>query len=203
MGQAELQIHYYTPTEYFDLEKQSPIKHEYFDGEIFAMAGASKVHNRIANNFDRLSFDVLQGTGCQLFTSDIRVAVEENRHYTYPDVVVSCDPADQRDDYLIRHPVLTVEVLSSSTEAYDRAEKFLQYQKIASLRHYVLVHQQKWFVEWFRRNELSEWVVQQLNGADDVLELPDLGLRFPLTGLYAGTGVAPLRVTPPSAVQPE
>ena len=197
MGHAELQTRYYTAAEYFALEEQSEVRHEYFDGELFAMAGASKAHNRIANNFYRLSFDTLQSTGCQLFTSDVRLAVEENRHYTYPDVVVSCDPADQHDDYLIRHPVLIVEVLSPSTEAYDRAEKFLQYQKLASLRHYVLVHQQKWFVEWFRRNELGEWVVQQLNGADDVLELPDLNLRFPLAGLYAGTGVAPMRVTPP------
>ena len=196
MGQAELQPRRYSPEEYFALEEQSQEKHEYFEGEIFAMAGSSKAHNLLARRLAQKMEDGLGPRNCQVFTSDVRVVVRENIYYTYPDVVVSCDPADQQDDYLVRQPVLIVEILSPGTESYDRNEKFKQYQKLPSLRHYVLVSQQKWFVDWFRRNEADEWVVQQFNEATDVLEIADLGLRLPLAELYAGTGVVPLRVLP-------
>ena len=199
MGQVEPQPRRYTPEEYFALEAQSQEKHEYFEGEVFAMAGTSKAHNAIALNIAVSSLAALRSRGCQLFASDVRVAVQENVHYTYPDVVVSCDPADQQDDYLVRQPVLIVEILSPDTESYDRNEKFQQYQKLPSLRHYVLVAQQKWFVDWFRRNEAGEWVVQQFNEATDVLAIADLGLHLPLADLYAGTDVAALRVLPGAA----
>ncbi len=197
MALPEQQPRRYTPAEYFALEEQSEVRHEYYDGEIFAKSGTSKTHNRIANNIVRIALTDLGSRGCQLYTADVRLAVQENFHYTYPDVVVSCDPADARDEYMVRHPVLIVEVLSPGTEAYDRAEKFKQYQRLPSLRHYVLIHQRKWLVEWFRRNEAGEWVVQFLNAPGDVLHIPDLDLRLPLAGLYAATDVAPLRVLPP------
>ena len=196
MEQANFNPTIYTPAEYFALEAQSNERHGYFDGELFTMAGASKKHNRIANNVARLSFDELDERGCQLFTADVRVAVQEGRHYTYPDLVVSCDPDDQRDEYLVRHPVLLVEITSPGTEEYDHNQKFQQYRQLASLRHYVLISQNCWFVNWFQRSEAGEWVLTQLSGPDAVLEIADLGLRWPLADVYAATGVPPLWVGP-------
>ena len=196
MGQVELQPAYLTPAEYFALEAQSLERHEYFDGELFMMAGASKRHNSIANNALVLSLAGVRARGCQAFTSDVRVAVQEGRHYTYPDLVISCDPDDQRDDYLIRHPVLIVEVTSPGTERYDHNEKFQQYQRLESLRHYVLISQSRWFVNWFRRTEANEWVLTQCSGPDGILEISDLDLRWSLADLYQATGVPPLWVGP-------
>ncbi len=196
MGQAEFQPAYLTPAEYFALEERSVERHEYFDGELFMMAGASKRHNRIAGNAGRISYDRLDARGCQLFTGDVRVAVQEARHYTYPDLVISCDPDDQRDDHLIRRPVLLVEVTSPSTERYDHNEKFQQYRRLESLRHYVLISQERWFVNWFRRTEGGEWALTQCSGPDGVLEISDLDLRWPLADLYQATGVPPLWVGP-------
>jgi Uma2 family endonuclease len=202
MGNAEPQPHYYTPTEYFALEEKSEVRHEYFDGEIFAMAGASKTHNDIALNCALALRTTLRGSSCRAYASDVRVVVQENRHYTYPDVVVSCDPTDQRDEYQIRQPLLIVEVLSDSTAKYDRAEKFLQYQKLPSLRHYILIHQDQWLVEWFRLNEAGEWIIHLLNAPDSMLEIPGLNLQLPLTDLYMDTDIAPLYIAPNSSQQP-
>ncbi len=195
MGQAELQTRRYTPEEYFALEEKSDVRHEYFEGEIFAMAGASKAHNLLAQNVALGLRMPLRGKGCQVFMEDVRVVVRENNHYAYPDIVVSCDPADRRDPYLIRQPVLIVEVLSPSTGDYDRTVKFGHYQKLPSLRHYLLVSQSAWVVEWFQRNEAGQWIYTLLHDPADVLEIPELGLRLPLAELYDDTDVAPLRLS--------
>jgi len=167
------------------------------------MAGASKAHNLLANNFMRKAWDALQGRKYQVFTSDVRVVLEENNHYVYPDVVVSCDPDDQRDDYQLRKPLLIVEVLSASTASYDRPDKFQHYKKLPSLRYYVLVYQERWLVEWYHKNEAGEWVHHLLDGPDDVLEIAELNLRLSLADLYAATTIAPLRrLPPPSGDQP-
>ncbi len=199
MEQAEFKPAVYTPEKYFALEAQSVERHEYFDGELFVMAGASKRHNSIANNALVLSLADARARGCQVFTSDVRVAVQEGRHYTYPDLVISCDPDDQRDDYLIRRPVMIVEVTSPGTADYDRTGKFRQCQKLSSLRHYLLVSQTQWSVEWYRCNDAGEWVITLLNEAADVLEVPDLGLKVPLADIYDDPDVPFLRVVPPTA----
>jgi len=197
MEQQQLPPRHYTAAEYFALEEQSEVRHEYFDGEVFAMAGATKAHNLLANNFMRKTWDALQGRKCQLFTSDVRVVIQENHHYVYPDVVVSCDPDDERDDLLVRKPLLIVEVLSDSTAAYDRSDKFKHYRQLPSLRYYVLVHQNRWLVEWFHREETDKWVYNSLDALGDVLAIAELNLYLPLAGLYAATTIAPLRLTPP------
>ncbi|TPG62402.1 Uma2 family endonuclease [Hymenobacter nivis] len=196
MGHAERQTRRYTPEEYLALEEKSEVRHEYFDGEIFAMAGASASHNLIKGNMVAALRLGARQRGCRIFDENMRLAVQEKVFYTYPDVMVSCDPADRRDPYLIRQPVLIVEVLSPSTAEYDRTEKFKQYQKLASLRHYLLVSQTAWVVEWFRRNEAGQWIYTLLSEPADVLEIPDLGLSLPLAELYDDTDVAPLRATP-------
>ena len=193
MGQPNQQRRY-TPEEYFALEASSEERHEYFDGEIFAMAGGTKSHNLITQNFTMALRGSLRGKGCQVFMENVRLAVQDDFHYTYPDVVVTCDPADRRDAYLIRQPILIVEVLSTSTADYDRSRKFTQYQKIASLRHYLLVSQTAWVLEWFRRDEAGQWIYNVFSDAADVLEIAELHLRLPLADVYEDTGVAPLAV---------
>jgi Uma2 family endonuclease len=198
MGHAEHNPATYTPEEYFALEAQSDVRHEYFDGEIFAMAGTSKPHNAICLNLALAFRTGLRGSGCKVYMESIRTAVQRNFHYTYPDVVVSCHPDDRRDKIMISHPVLIAEVLSPGTEEYDRSTKLQQYQKLPSLRHYLLVAQTSWRVEWYRRTEAGEWLFTILTQPTDVLEIPDLGLKVALADIYDDTDVAPLRVAPPT-----
>ncbi|RZK90197.1 MAG: Uma2 family endonuclease [Hymenobacter sp.] len=196
MGQAEIQTRRYTPEEYFALEAQSEVRHEYFEGEVFAMAGGSKTHNLLMQNASTRLRAPLRSKGCQVFVGDVRLVAKERFYYTYPDVVVSCDPADRRDPCLVRSPVLIMEMLSPATGDYDRTTKFENYQKMLSLRYYLLVSPLAWIVEWFRRDEAGQWIYTLLTGPAGTLEIPDLGLVLPLRELYEDTDVAPLRVMP-------
>lgn len=198
MGQPSQQRRY-TPAEYFALEASSEVRHEYFDGEVFAMAGGTKSHNLIKGNIMAGLRAGVRQSGCRAYDESVRLAVQDDFHYTYPDVVVTCDPADRRDPLTVRHPVLIVEVLSPSTADYDRSRKFRQYQKIAALRHYLLVSQTAWVLEWFRRDEAGQWIYTLFSDPTDVLEIPDLGLRLPLADVYDDTDVAPLTVAEEAA----
>lgn len=193
MGHPEHQKHY-TAAEYFALEAQSEVRHEFFEGEVFAMAGASIAHNTIAQNFILKLRPALRGKNCRVQLEAVRLMVEEGRHYTYPDVMVSCDPADQRESQHLRSPVLIVEVLSPSTEAYDRGLKFNQYKKLPSLRHYLLVSQTTWLVEWYQLTEHGVWAHTALAEAEDMLAIPDLGLLMTLADVYEEAGVAPMKL---------
>ncbi len=203
MGQAELQQRHYTVAEYFALEAEGEVRHEYFEGEVFAMAGASIAHNTIALNVALACRQALRGKKCRVQMEAVRLAVEENRHYTYPDVMVSCDPHDQRESQQLHSPVLIMEVLSPSTEAYDRGLKFNQYKKLPSLRHYLLVSQTTWLVEWYQLTEHGVWGHTALAEAEDALVIPELGLTMTLAEVYEETDVAPLRVAPPLKFGPE
>jgi Uma2 family endonuclease len=193
MGQAEQQKQY-TPAEYFALEAQSEVRHEFLEGEIFAMAGASIAHNTIAGNFYITLRQSLRGKKCRVQMEAVRLAVEENRHYTYPDVMVSCDPADQRESQQLHLPIFIVEVLSPSTEAYDRGLKFNQYKKLPSLRHYLLVSQTTWLVEWYQLTEYGAWAHTALAEAEDALAIPELGLAMTLAEVYEEAGIAPMKL---------
>ena len=189
MEQLQATVRYYSPEEYFALEEQSDVRHEYVEGEIFAMAGASISHNLIKGNLVAGLRPVVRPRGCRVLDENVRLVVRERTFYAYPDVLVTCDPADRREAYLVRHPVLIAEVLSASTAEYDRTEKFANYQKLPSLRHYLLVSQTAWVVEWFRRDEAGQWIYT-------LLSTPDSGLVLPLRELYEDTDVAPLRAHP-------
>ena len=193
MGQSNPQRRY-TPEEYFVLEASSEERHEYFDGEVFAMAGGTKSHNLITQNFTSALRAGLHGKSCQVFSNGVLTEVARDAFYNYPDVVVTCGPADRRDPLLVRQPVLIVEVLSPSTADYDRSRKFMQYQKIASLRHYLLLSQTAWVLEWFRRDEAGQWIYMVFSDPADVLEIAELNLRLPLADVYEDTDVAPLAV---------
>ena len=184
----------YTVEEYFALEEQSEARYEYLDGGVFAMAGADISHNLIIGNFYAGFRQALRGNPCRVFTEGVQLAVEEGRHYTYPDVMISCDPSDQQARRTIQAPVLIIEVLSPSTAEYDRGRKFRQYQKLPSLKHYLLVSQTSWLVEWYRREGNGIWSIIVLTEAEDALLIPELNINLTVTDIYEDTDVAPLRV---------
>jgi Uma2 family endonuclease len=194
MGQPEQQPRRYSVEEYLALEEQSETRHEFFDGEVFAMAGADVSHNLIASNF-LVSFKLaLRGKPCRVLMESVQLAVQEGRHYTYPDVMITCDPDDQRAKRTLHAPVLLIEVLSPSTAEYDRGRKFNQYKRLPSLQHYLLVSQTSWLVEWYRREANNIWSFTPLVEADDVLAIPELNINLTVAEIYEGTGVAPLKI---------
>ncbi|QKG57265.1 Uma2 family endonuclease [Hymenobacter sp. BRD128] len=201
MGQAEPKAQY-TVAEYQALEAQSEGRHEFFEGELFAMAGESVAHNVLALNIAFACRQAVRGKNCRVVMEGVQLAVKENRHYTYPDVMVSCDPADQCEARTLHNPVLLVEVLSPSTAAYDRALKFNSYKELNSLRHYLLVSQHYWLIEWYRREPDNKWVHAALTEVTDTVEIPELGLTLTLAQVYEEAGVAPLRATPAGPEEP-
>jgi Uma2 family endonuclease len=152
---------YFTGEEYLELERQSSIKHEFQRGLIYAMAGAKKNHVKLTHNLDKLLGVHLENSSCEVYASDIKVKIAQAECYYYPDISVTCDKEDleENDDFIIA-PKLIIEVLSKSTERFDRTEKFLDYQQLPSLEEYVLVNQHKIQVECYRKQNTGEWLVQ-------------------------------------------
>lgn len=178
--------HYYTPDEYLALERAADYKSEYIDGEIFAMSGGSRRHSLIAGNLIRELGNLLRHRPCEVHPSDLRVNVDEADLYTYPDVTVICgDPefADAENDTLM-NPAVIVEVLSPTTEAYDRGEKFARYRLLPSLRVYMLVSQDRPRVEWYTRGP-DGWLLHDADGLDATVELTDPGCTLALAEVYA------------------
>lgn len=157
---------YISPDIYLRLEAESPIKHEYFDGEVFAMAGASDAHVTIALNMASLLLTHLKGSGCRVYMSDMKARVEEHNRFFYPDVMVTCDRRDTETELYKRFPKLVIEVLSDSTEAFDRGGKFEEYQSLETLEEYVLINQKRSRIDCFRRNEDSTWSLHSFNSGN-------------------------------------
>ena len=182
----ELATAFISQKDYLEGEKNSPIRHEYLGGEIFAMSGGSEEHNRIALNIASFLRFHLRGSGCKTFIADLKVkiAIAQNTSdiFYYPDVMVTCDPQDT-EKYYKTSPCLIVEVLSPSTKDLDRREKRLNYQSLASLQEYVLVSQTEMKVEVYRRLKTGKWSVESL-GEEDSLELKSVGLTLTMTDIY-------------------
>ena len=174
-----------TPEEYLAAERRSEIKHEYDRGFIIAMAGASRWHNVITSSLNREISTQLKGRPCETYANDMRILVADTGLYTYPDLVIACgEPRflDAETDTLI-NPVAIVEVLSPSTEAYDRGKKFAHYRRIPSLVEFVLVAQDRPLVERFTRRG-DEWALATFEGLDATLALESAGVRVPLREIY-------------------
>lgn len=169
--------------EYLADEKVRPIKHEFVEGEVYAMAGASDNHNLIAGEIYALLVNHLRGSQCLPFFSDIKVRVTKSVYY-YPDILVSCEE-DLEDPYFRNHPILIIEVMSPSSERVDRSEKLLYYLQISSLQEYVLVDQHRMNVEVHRREPNGGWITYYFNETSDIVELTSIGLSIPLPELYA------------------
>ena len=176
---------YLTPEEYLAWERKADIKHEYLRGEIIAMSGASYQHTIITMNISGELYIQLKGTACTVHTNDMRVRTSPETSYFYPDVVVVCDKPRFEDNAFdtLLNPIILVEVLSPSTEAYDRVEKFKHYQQLTSLQEYILVSQDEVGVERYRRQG-TEWQPTEFRSLTDVLSLTSIDCELSLDDIY-------------------
>ena len=180
-----------TPEEYLAFERKATTKHEYLNGQIVAMSGASFAHNFITVNIaTSLNIQLMEGE-CRVATSDMRVKVTQIDSYFYPDVVVVCGEPRAEDDTFdtLLNPTLIVEVLSPSTEGYDRREKFEHYQQIASLKDYILISQDEVHVEYYYRQE-NEWLQTEFVELEDVLSLLSIDCELRLSDIYRRVEIA-------------
>jgi Uma2 family endonuclease len=185
---ASIPTIYISPDEYLAIERKAERKSEYVSGQMFAMAGASFVHARIVGNLSFVLQTALRGGPCVTVTNDVRVSVPETKMYTYPDILVVCGEPEFVDSYLdtLRNPTILVEVLSRSTENWDRGGKFEHYRQLESLQEYLLVSQEKALVEQRTRQSGDTWLLREHTGLDASLSLPSIGCEILLRDIYQG-----------------
>lgn len=174
---------YISSQDYLAGEELSPIKHEYIDGQIYAMAGASDAHVTIAGNLFALLRSHVRGTGCRVYMADMKAYIETANIFYYPDVMVTCDERDRAFPSHKKYPSLIVEVLSQKTEAFDRGDKFADYQQLETLQEYVLISQKRQRLECFRRNAEGFWVLQTYNQGSEI-HLASIDFRTRIDALY-------------------
>jgi Uma2 family endonuclease len=167
-------------------EQDGEVRHEYVDGRIYAMTGASARHNLLAGNIFSSLHGKARAPGCQVFMADMKVHIAQWNAFYYPDVMLCCDQND-KEDYFREHPCLIVEVLSPATAGIDRREKLAAYQTLASLKEYVVIEQERVAVEVYRRTQ-DAWVLEELD-IDDVLHFECLNFDFEIRELYEGVAL--------------
>ena len=178
---------YYSPEEYLALERSCVTKHEYYNGEIFAMGGASKQHVLIVTNVVGELHSELKEGPCTVYSTDLRVRVAPTGLYTYPDVIVLCDGprfSDEQEDTLL-NPALIIEVLSESTKDYDRGGKFEQYRTIESFVEYLLIAQDRPHVEHHTRQPDGNWILHETNSLEDTIQLKSVPCSLRIADIYA------------------
>ncbi|MGH2495166.1 MAG: Uma2 family endonuclease [Ktedonobacteraceae bacterium] len=174
---------YMSVEEYLELDNNSlDGRYEYIDGYVYMLAGGTADHSTVSVNVITLLHRLLRGGSCRVYNSDLRVRLSKRR-YVYPDVSVSCDSRDRGQVDIVEHPCLIVEVLSTSTEGYDRGRKFSYYRACPTVQEYVLVDAQRQSVEVFRRATENLWTLHPF-GPDDTIELTSIGVSFPITAIY-------------------
>jgi len=180
---ASKSYRYISREDYLESEKISPIKHEYRQGEVYAMAGVSDAHDTMVGNLLAMLRNHIRGTGCRVYTPNMKVRIEAADVFYYPDVKVICDARDKDSLYFKRYPCLVVEVLSPRTEAFDRGIKFADYRLIETLQEYVLISQERMTVECFRLNEDGYWVLYPYGPGEEV-HLATVDFRCPIADIY-------------------
>jgi len=182
-----------TAQDYLDLERKAEMRSEFWDGEMFAMAGGTRRHSCIKVNLIRALAQQLRRTTCQVFDSDMRVKIDATELYTYPDALVACGHLrfeDEKEDTLL-NPKIIFEVLSDSTTARDRGKKFWHYRRLESLQDYVLVSQEARLFEHFTLQANGTWVLDIVEGPKGVLHLKSIKCKVPLAEVYENTGLPP------------
>ena len=177
--------------EYLQTERLAPTKSEYLAGRVIAMAGASYAHNRLSTNIAANLHLALRNKPCVVLGSDMRVKIAEVNAYFYPDVVIVCGQPqfeDEQEDTLL-NPTVVIEVLSPSTEAFDRGEKFAAYQRIPTLREYLLVAQDRMQVEQYVRQPGGEWQRTEYTDLAQKVHLPSVGIDVPVELIYEGVNL--------------
>lgn len=175
-----------TEGEYLAFERASETKHEYLDGQVYAMAGASVKHGRIIQNTSGSLYNQLRGGPCEAITNDLRVRISATQLNTYPDIVVVCGEPQLTDEHLdtLLNPTVLIEVLSPSTETYDRSTKWLHYQRIESLQEYVLIAQDTPRIDHYAREDGATWRYSATIGLESSVELPAIGCSLALAEVY-------------------
>lgn len=179
---------YISEKEYLAFERNALDKHEYYQGEIFAMSGASFKHNLIESNL-RLALGIfLKGKTCREFGSNLRVHIPKNTLYTYPDILVLCDEPDFVDDEFdtITNPSIIIEILSPSTANYDRGAKFDLYRDVLSLREYLLIDSQTIHIVVYSKNNDNTWTLSETKNLNDNITLPSINFIINVTDVYDG-----------------
>jgi len=186
-----------SPEEYLEGERSAEVRHEYVDGRVYAMAGASDDHNRIAGNIFRELGNALRGHKCEPFINDMKVKIPPAFAdvYYYPDVLVACDPTDNAR-YFRERPTVIIELLSAETERTDRREKAIAYRQIPTMDAYILVEQERMAATILRRAEPG-WQSNVMEGSGSVLKLSGIGVEIPLERIYERTTVAGARASGP------
>ncbi len=182
----------FSPEDYLAWEREQTLKHEYVDGEVFAMGGASDAHVTTTGNLFAMLHAHLRGGPCRTYMADMKLGIEAANSFFYPDILVSCDARDRAPEasHVKRHPRLVVEVPSPSTEAYDRGNKFAAYRKVESLQEYVLVSPAERRIDTFRRDTTGHWVLYPVATGEE-LELTSVELRVPVELVFEGVEAEP------------
>jgi Uma2 family endonuclease len=177
-----------TEEQYLEIERTAERKSEYFNGEMFAMAGASIQHVAINDNLVGILLRVLAGSGCRSYSRDLRLRISSTGMYTYPDMVVICGKIQlsETDKNTVTNPTVIVEILSPSTQNYDRGDKFAHYRAIPSLREYVMIAQDRIHLERFTLQEDGAWLFRETSDAESVVAIESIGVNFPLGEVYSG-----------------
>ncbi len=173
----------YTLAEYLELEAQSEFRHDFYQGEIFAMAGTTKLHNAITLNTAFALKAALKGRGCQVFSENVKLELLRDEYVIYPDVMTECHLHDRGDALITRNPELVAEVLSPSTEAHDRGKKLQHCLALSSLKYYLLISQKEARVEVYRRTERGG-VFEVYDQPDQVIELPLMEISLSMADIY-------------------
>ncbi len=178
-----------TPEEYLDWEEQQDLRHEYINGEIYAevyaMTGGTMNHSEIAVNLTTMLKVGLRGRGCRVLNTDAKVSINRINSFLYPDVSVTCSDMDRSAKRFITQPCLIIEVLSPSTEAFDRGDKFKLYRQLTSLQDYVLVDTNKPAIDLYHKTEQGRWEIMSYS-AEETVELASVGLSFAIEQIYEG-----------------
>ncbi|MEZ4860524.1 MAG: Uma2 family endonuclease [Caldilineaceae bacterium] len=175
-----------SPQEYLEVERKSQIKHEYISGRMIEMAGATRKHNKIVGNVCFVLIGQLRGRSESVYPSDMRVWIPATNSYTYPDVTVAGDetPLDAEEQDILFNPVIIVEVLSPSTENYDRGEKFQSYRTIETLQEYIMIAQDEHRLEHYVRQSDGQWLFTEAISLTETIHLPSIGCDLPLSEVY-------------------
>lgn len=179
-----------TPEEYFTWEETQLEKHEYIDGQVYAMSGGSVNHGRIAIRFTAMFDARLENSDCITGNSDIKINIAETNNYVYPDVSVTCDDRDKSTPNYLTYPCLIVEVLSKNTEAYDRGGKFRMYRNNPILQDYLLVSSTSIEMDLYHKDDAGNWLILNYKEGD-IVELKSINFSFPIEQVYRGLALTP------------
>jgi len=169
---------------YIAHEEGADVRHEYFEGQLIPMSGTTDTHNTICLNIAIALRQLLKDTSCKVFMENVKVQITSKKHYTYPDIFVTCDKRDLEDAYIKKYPTVIMEVASPSTKVYDKTDKFLDYRKISSLRHYVIVDTEKEIVECYSSKDGKEWTAETHLSRDEAVALDALGISLAMSDIY-------------------